>query len=204
MKKRSLVLVLAMIVAILLSACGEEEKPNPFVGRWSGNMDLTDHIVAEMIAQNESLKEYAEFDNLMFTLEFEFTEEEVSLQMNDTSAQQFISNVEAGFADMIDAMVTDMATEYSMTTEDIYAGMGTTREDFIQSTIDSMHLEQMINAMTEALELNGTYESDDEKIIVYYEDNTYEEMKYSFEGDTLMVTVSDGTNEFIIECTKTE
>ncbi len=204
MKKRSLVLVLAMIVAILLSACGEEEKPNPFVGRWSGNMDLTDHIVAEMIAQNESLKEYAEFDNLMFTLEFEFTEEEVSLQMNDTSAQQFISNVEAGFADMIDAMVTDMATEYRMTTEDIYAGMGTTREDFIQSTIDSMHLEQMINAMTEALELNGTYESDDEKIIVYYEDNTYEEMKYSFEGDTLMVTVSDGTNEFIIECTKTE
>lgn len=204
MKKRSLVLGLVMVVAILLSACGEEEKPNPFLGKWSGNMDLTDNIEKEMIAQNESLKEYAKFENLNFTLEFEFTEEEVSLQMNDTSAQQFISNAETGITNMVDAMVADRAAEYSVTAEDVYVGMGVTREDFIQSTIDSMHLEQMINGMMEALELNGTYESDDEKIVVYYEDNTYEEMKYSFEGDKLIITVSDGTNEFTIECTKAE
>lgn len=204
MKKRSLFLILTMVVTMLFSACGEEEKPNPFLGKWSGNMDLTDHIVEEIIAQDQSLKEYAEFENLMLTLEFEFSEEEVALHINDASAQQFISNIEAGVTDMIDAMVADTATEYSMTAEDVYAGMGVTRENFIQSTIDTMHLEQMINAITEALALNGKYQSDDEKIIVFYEDNTYEEMKYSFEGDKLFITASDGTDEFVIECTKAE
>jgi hypothetical protein len=204
MKKRSLLLILTMVVTMLFSACGEEEKPNPFLGKWSGNMDLTDHIVEEIIAQDQSLKEYAEFENLMLTLEFEFSEEEVALHINDASAQQFISNIEAGVTDMIDAMVADTATEYSMTAEDVYAGMGVTRENFIQSTIDTMHLEQMINAITEALALNGKYQSDDEKIIVFYEDNTYEEMKYSFEGDKLFITASDGADEFVIECTKAE
>ena len=204
MKKRSLLLILTMVVTMLFSACGEEEKPNPFLGKWSGNMDLTDHIVEEIIAQDQSLKEYDEFENLMLTLEFEFSEEEVALHINDASAQQFISNIEAGVTDMIDAMVADTATEYSMTAEDVYAGMGVTRENFIQSTIDTMHLEQMINAITEALALNGKYQSDDEKIIVFYEDNTYEEMKYSFEGDKLFITASDGTDEFVIECTKAE
>ena len=204
MKKRSLLFVLTMIVAMLFTACGEEEKPNPFLGKWSGNMDLTNSIVKEMVAQNESLNEYAKFDKLMLTLEFEFAEEEVSLQMNDASAQQFISNAEAGITDMVDAVVADEAAEYSVTVEDVYAGMNVTREDYIQSVIDSMHLEQMINAMIEAFELNGTYESDDEKIIVFYEDNTYEEMKYSFDGDKLFITVSDGTNEYVIECTKAE
>ena len=204
MKKRSLLLILTMVVTMLFSACGEEEKPNPFLGKWSGNMDLTDHIVEEIIAQDQSLKEYAEFENLMLTLEFEFSEEEVALHINAASAQQFISNIEAGVTDMIDAMVADTATEYSMTAEDVYAGMGVTRENFIQSTIDTMHLEQMINAITEALALNGKYQSDDEKIIVFYEDNTYEEMKYSFEGDKLFITALDGTDEFVIECTKAE
>lgn len=204
MKKCSLVLILAMMVAMLFSACSEEEKPNPFLGKWSGNMDLTEQIVEEMIAQDESLKEYADFENLVFTLEFEFTEEEVSFHVNDASAQQFISNVEAGIADMVDAMVADAAAEYSVTVEDVYAGMNVTREDFIQSTIDVMHLEQMINAITEALALNGTYQLDDEKIVVFYEDNNYEEMSYSFEGDKLFITVSNGENEFVIECTKAE
>lgn len=204
MKKRNFVLVLVMVAAMLLLACGKTEEPNPFVGKWSGTMDLTDQIVKEMLAQDESLKEYAQLENLTFTLEFEFTEDEVSLHLNDASAQQFISNAETGFTDMIDAMVADMAAENSMTEEDIYAGMGVTREDFIQSTIDSMHLDEMISATTEALELNGTYASDNEKIIVFYEDNTYEEMKYSFEGDVLVITVSDGTNSFEIECTKAE
>lgn len=204
MKKRSLILILAMLVAMLFSACSEEEKPNPFLGKWSGNMDLTDQIVEEMIAQDESLKEYADFENLVFTLEFEFTEEEVSFHVNDASAQQFISNVEAGIADMVDAMVADAAAEYSVTVENVYAGMNVTREDYIQSTIDAMQIEQMVNSITEALALNGTYQSDDEKIVVFYEDNTYEEMNYSFEGEKLFITVSNGDNEFVIECTKAE
>ena len=201
MKKRNLLVALVMAAVMLLSACGTE-KANPFVGKWTGTLDLTDYIVEEMVAEDESMKEFAKFENLTFTLVFEFTEEEVSLHMDEASTQQFITNVETGVTNMLDARVTDMAAEYSMTAEDIYAGMGVTREAFIQSTIDSMHLDAMISGMAESLELKGTYESDEEKIIVYYEDNTYEEMKYVFEGDNLTITVSDGTDNFAIKCTK--
>lgn len=203
MKKRNLILAMVMAVTMLFTACGSEE-PNPFVGKWTGTMDLTDYIVEEMVAEDETMKEYAKFENLTFTLVFEFTEDEVSLHMDEASTQQFVTNAETGITNMMDAMVADMATENSMTAEDIYAGMGVTREEFLQSTIDSMQLDAMISAMAESFELKGTYEADEEMITVYYEDNTYEEMKYVFEGDNLTITVSDGTDDFVIQCTKAE
>ena len=55
-----------------------------------------------------------------------------------------------------------------------------------------------------ALELNGSYKYDAEKIVVLYEDKTYEEMKYVLESEELTITVSDGTNEFAIPCSKTK
>lgn len=201
MKKRNLILALVMAVTMLFTACGSEE-PNPFVGKWTGTIDLTDYIVEEMVAEDESMKEFAKFENLNFTLVFEFTEEEISLHVDEASAQQFVANVETGVTNMMDAMVADMAAEYSMTAEDIYAGMGVTREAFIQSTIDSMHLDSLVSGMAESLELKGTYDYDKEKIVVYYEDDTYEEMKYTKGAEDLTITVSDGSNQFVINCQK--
>lgn len=199
MKKRNWFLALVMAITMLFTACGSE---NPFVGKWTGTLDLTDYIIEQMVAEDESIKEFAKFENLNFTLVFEFTEDEVSLHMDEASTQQFVANVEAGVTNMLDTMVANMAAEYSMTTEDIYAGMGVTREAFVQSTIETMQLDALVSGMAESLELKGTYDSDDEKIVVYYEDNTYEEMKYVFDGEKLKITVSDGTNDFVIECNK--
>lgn len=201
MKKRNLLLALVMSVVMLFTACGSSE-PNPLVGKWVGTLDLTSYIIDAMVEEDATMEEYLKFENLTFTFVFEFTEDEISLCLDKASTTQFIENVEAGITTMVDTMVVDMADEYSMTEEDIYAAMGLTRDEFVQTMLDSMHLDTMISAMSEALELSGTYVYDEENITVYYEDNTYEDMKYTLDGDVLAITVTDGTNEFVINCTK--
>lgn len=201
MKKRNLLLALVMIIVMFITACGDT-KPNPFVGIWTGTLDLTEHIVKEMVAEDAELEKYAKFENLTVTFAFKFTENQVSLHVDETSTQQFIKNAETGVINMIDAMVADLATENNKTEEEIYAGMNVTRDAFIESTIASMELDAMVNTMAASLELSGSYQSDDKTLTVIYDDNTYEEMKYAFEGDKLLITVSDGTNNFVISCKK--
>ena len=67
-----------------------------------------------------------------------------------------------------------------------------------------MKLETAVSDMAEALALKGTYKYDGEKIVVIYEDDTYEEMKYSFKGEMLVITVSNGNAEHSIKCEKTK
>ncbi len=207
MKKRSLLLVLIMTMVLSITACGTQEqdkKENPFVGTWSGTLDLTEYVVNTIVAENADLQKYAKFENLTFTLTFTFTEDKVLLHLDDASAQQFIANAEAGIATMVDAMVADIATANNMTAEDVYAGMSVTRDAYVASVVESMKLGDMVKAMAGALELNGSYKYDAEKIVVLYEDKTYEEMKYVLESEKLTITVSDGTNEFAIPCSKTK
>ncbi len=207
MKKRSLLLVLIMTMVLSITACGtqeQDEKKNPFVGTWSGTLDLTEYVVNTIVAENADLQKYAKFENLTFTLTFTFTEDKVSLHLDDASAQKFIANAEAGIATMVDAMVADIASANNMTAEDVYAGMSVTRDAYVASVVESMKLGDMVKAMAGALELNGSYKYDAEKIVVLYEDKTYEEMKYVLESEELTITVSDGTNEFAIPCSKTK
>lgn len=201
MKKRNLLVALVLTFAVMLSACGGNDG-SKLVGKWVGTLDLTDYIVQQMVAENASLEKYAKFENLSFNLEFEFTKDTVSLSVDEASAQQFVTNAQTGITNMIDAMVADMAAEDNCTAEDVFAGMNVTREAFIQSTIDSMALDKMVSEMSNALALEGSYDVAEGIITVIYEDNTFEEMKYSFDKNDLLITVSDGANAFEIRCQK--
>ena len=203
MKKRNLFVALLMVIVMLISGCGTGTE-NKFIGTWTGTLDMTDYIVQSMVEQDANLEKYAQFENLNFTLVFEFTEENISLHLEESSTEEYIKNISAGVEHMVDAMVAELATANDMTTEDIYAGMGVTRDAYIQSVIASMKLETAVSDMAEALALKGTYKYDGEKIVVIYEDDTYEEMKYSFKGEMLVITVSNGNAEHSIKCEKTK
>lgn len=198
MKKCKLLVALIMSCAMLLSACGGDA--GKLVGKWNATLDLTDYIVQEMVAQDPSLEAYAKFENLSFAFQFEFTKDVVTLTVDEASAQQFITNAEAGIVKMIDAMVADMAEEANVTAEDVYAGMKVTRDVFIEATMNSLRLEDMVKELVEGLTLSGTYIAEGDTITVIYEDNTYEEMKFAFGKEDLTITVSDGANNFVFVC----
>lgn len=191
-----------MVVVMLVTGCTKEESVNPFQGKWTGSVDMTEHVVNSMVTENENLKDFLDFEQLTFSLEFEFAEESVSLHVEETSKQQFITNMKAGVVKMVDAMVADVATKNDTTAADIYNGMGVTRDEYIQSVVESLKIEELVSSMASALELNGSYEYNDEKIVVLYEDDTYEEMTYTLGIEDLTITVSDGTNSFVIPCSK--
>ena len=204
MKKRNLLVALAMAVVMLFTGCGSSVTPDNFVGKWTGTLDFTEHFESLMVAQNDKLKDYANFENLTFTIVFEFTEDTVSLSLDESSAQQFITNAEAGIVSMIDAMAKDEAAAIDVTVEDIFAGMNTTRDAYVQSVMSAMQFDVMISELAKALELSGNYYIDEEVLVVTYADDTYEKMKYNFGKETLTITISDGTNEFPILCEKTK
>ena len=182
----------------------KEEKGNPFLGTWSGNLDYTKCFTDMMAAENADIEKFVKFENLNFTFVFAFTEEKVSVHIDEASKQQFISNVEKGVAGMIDAMAAEEAKKNGITVEKVYDGMGVTRDAYVKQTMDHMKIDVMVNTMAAALELNGAYQYDDKQIVVLYDDNTYEEMSYAFGIEDLIITISDGTNSFAIPCTKTK
>ena len=203
MKRRNVFLVLVMTICMLLSACGSA-KADSLVGKWTGSLDLTNQIVQNMVAANSALEKHAQFENLQFSVVFYFTADEVKVHIDEASTQQFVANMKTGVGNTVDAMVAAAAAENNMTVEAVYAGMGVTRDSYVQSLIEAMQLEAMVKSIAESLELKGAYKADEETIVVLYEDDTYEEMKYALDGDKLTITISDGTNQYQIPCTKTK
>ena len=202
MKKRNLLVVLVLSVLMLFAGCAKEEEVNPFLGTWNGTLDYTQSFTDMMVAENADIEKLVKFENLTFTFAFTFTEEKISMHVDEASKLSFVQNVEAGIASMIDAMAEDEATKNGITVEEVYAGMGVTRDAYVQATIENMQINAMVDAMASALELNGAYEYDDSQIVILYDDNTYEEMKYVLGIEDLTITITDGTNSFVIPCTK--
>lgn len=204
MKKHNLALVLLMAVVMLFTGCAKEEEVNPFLGKWTGTLDMTQQVVEAMVAEDADLEKYVKFENLTFTFVFEFAEDEMKMKIEEASKQQFNSNMETGVANMVDAMVADVASENGITIEEVYAGMGVTRDEYVQYTIENMDLDVWVNEMSEALELSGSYEYDEENIVILYEDNTYEEVKYVLGIEDLTITFTNGTDTITIPCTKAQ
>lgn len=204
MKKRNLLVALVMTVLVLITGCAKEEKVNPFLGTWSGTLDYTQCFTDTILASNADIEKFVKFENLTFTFVFEFTEENVSVHVDEESKHQFLLNVEKGIVKMIDAMAEEEASKNGITVEQVFEGMGVTRDAYIQNTIQNMQIEAMVNAMATALELKGAYEYDEKQIVVLYDDNTYEEITYALGIEDLTITISDGTNSFVIPCVKTK
>lgn len=204
MKKRNVLVALVMTVLMLFTGCAKAEKANPLLGTWTGTLDYTKCFTDMMVAENADIEQFIKFENLTFTFVFAFTEEKVSVHVEDDSKLAFIANVEKGIAGMIDAMAESEATKNGITVEKVYEGMGVTRDEYVQYTIESMKIDAMVDAMATALELSGAYEYDEETIVVLYDDNTYEEIGYNLCMEDLTITISDGTNSFVIPCTKAQ
>ena len=204
MKKRNVWIALVMAVLMLFTGCANEKKVNPLLGTWTGTLDYTECFTDMMVAENAEIEQFAKFENLTFTFVFAFTEEKVSVHVDEASKLTFTENVEKGIASMIDAMAEAEATKNGITVEKVYEGMGVTRDAYVQYTIENMKIDAMVDTMATALELSGAYEYDENQIVVLYDDNTYEEMSYVLGMEDLTITISDGSNSFAIPCTKTK
>lgn len=205
MRKRNLLVSLVLVFTLILTACGQD---NPFIGSWRGTCDLTDFIVDSVVGDDETLRQYMEgVDGLEFVINFEFEENTMSMSVDEASGEAFIANLETSMKNMMEAVLIDGLSEYGISYEEYVAESGMDAEQLLDSMLDEMELmsqmDSMVDSMIEALELSGSYMFDEGKLTIVYDDGTYEEMMYEFDGDTLTITVvaEDGT-EFPIVCGK--
>lgn len=205
MKKRNLLVSILLVFTMLLTACGQE---NPFTGTWRGTCDLTDFIIDNVVGDDETMRQYMDgVDGLEFVINFEFTENEMSMSVDEASGVTFIENLETSMKNMMEAVLVDQLSSYGISYEEYVAESGMSSEEVLDAMLDEMNImpqmEAMVDSMSEALELNGTYTFDGEVLTIVYEDNTYEEMKYVFNEETLTITVvAEEGVEFPIICEK--
>ncbi|MBQ6812847.1 MAG: hypothetical protein IJP06_07000 [Agathobacter sp.] len=204
MKKRNIFVSLLLTLTFMLTACGE---PSPFIGTWRGTCDLTDVIIGESnLVADEEWEQYVEHvEGLEFVITFEFTEDKMAMSVDEASVDTFMKNFENSMKNMMEAYMIDEFSAYGISYEEYLEEVGMSSDAFLQSMLDEMNMsaqmKPMMESMAEALDLNGSYMYDEEKITIVYEDNTYEEMLYVFDGENLTITfVDEEGTEFDIEC----
>ena len=207
MKKRSIVFALALVVVMLLTACGNK---NPFIGTWRGTWDITEILVDFMIAADAEMEDYMNLEDLTMDIMFSFTEEgEVEMYVDEASIGAFVEKYETELGEMMDAYLQDSLSGYGYSMDEIASMMGYNDYNLmLKDLIKQMDMQSMVvDPFVEIFDVKGTYEYDEEagKLCFAYEseDNTvFEEMDYKFEGNTLIISfISDG-NEIVIECEK--
>lgn len=204
MKKRNIFVSLLLTLTLMLTACGD---PSPFIGTWRGTCDLTDVIIGESnLVADEEWEQYVEHvEGLEFVITFEFTEDKMAMSVDEASVDTFMKNFENSMKNMMEAYMIDEFSAYGISYEEYLEEVGMSSDAFLQSMLDEMNMsaqmKPMMESMAEALDLNGSYMYDEEKITIVYEDNTYEEMLYVFDGENLTITfVDEEGTEFDIKC----
>jgi len=205
MKKRNLLVALFLVLTMFITGCNSTESP--FEGEWKGTCDLTDYIVESMVASEPTMEEYIEFEELSFVIDFTFEGDEVSMSVDEDSVDTFIERAEDGIRNMMDAYMTDLVADFNglVTMDDVVAENGyDSYEALLDGLVESMDLSTVVESLCEELELEGTFEYDEKDgiLTVTYDDEFVEEMEFEFDGDDLVITVSDGTDEFDIKCEK--
>lgn len=204
MKKRNIFVSLLLTLTLMLTACGD---PSPFIGTWRGTCDLTDVIIGEsnLVADEEWAQYVEHVEGLEFVITFEFTEDKMAMSVDEASVDTFMKNFENSMKNMMEAYMIDEFAAYGISYEEYLEEVGMSSDAFLQSMLDEMNMsaqmKPMMESMAEALDLNGSYMYDEEKITIVYEDNTYEEMLYVFDGENLTITfVDEEGTEFDIKC----
>lgn len=221
MKKRNVLLAVLLAFSMFMTACGASD---PFAGKWRGTCDLTDYIEDMMVAEDPSYADYMNFEDLSFVIEFTFEDGEISMEVDQDSVDQFVKNVEDGMYDMMDALMEAELLKLvpdAETLDDAAAQLGyengevlleslaqmsgyDTYDAFISATVESADMAGSLEPLYEELNLSGTYEYDEEDgiLTVTYEDESEEEMEYEFDGDELVIRISDGEATFDVKCEK--
>ncbi len=205
MKKRNLLVTLLLAISLLITACGDG---NPFVGTWTGKLDVTQQFVDGIVEHYPEMADYVVFDELSFVINIKFTNDEMSMSVDQTSIDTFNANFTAGMEAMGEAVLMDQLAAMDMTLEEAVAESGMDEEAYIEAKLEEMQIPEMTAAMdkitNETLaglsKVQGSYTFDEENITIFYADETREDFAYKFDGDMLKLDIAGEGYTLHIDC----
>ncbi len=205
MKKRNLLVTLLLVLSLFVTACG---NGNPFVGKWTGKLDVTKQFTDGIVANYPELAEYVAFDELSFIINIEFTNDEMTMSVEQSSIDTFNANFTAGMESMGKAVLMKQLEEMDMTLEEAVAESGMDEEAYIESQLEAMQIYAMSDSMNEVTnealkglsKVEGSYTFDEKNITLFYADGSREDFGYVFEGDGLLISIAGQGYTLKIDC----
>lgn len=207
MKKRCIVLSILLAFSMLLGACGSGD---PFEGTWRGTLDVTKQFEDGITEHYPDLAEYVDFEDLEFVINITFSDGIMTMSVDQSSVDNFYTNFTDGMVKVEEGSLMEYLEAVELTLEEAVAESGMTEEEYLADVLSVLPVEQMKTTMTEVTDaalagfeaVSGPYTFNEETINVRYDEDEYEAIEYSFEGDDLiLVFVGEGFS-LRVECEK--
>ena len=209
MKKRNILFAVVLAIAMMITACGGKQT---LEGKWVGSLDVTKQFEDGIKTAYPDLADYVDFEELVFVLDIEFVEGQMSMSVQQESIDAFNANFAAGMEGMAEGYWAAGLAKYDMTLEEDIYESGMTEEEYLQSIYKQTQIDKMIEGMNDitnkTLErlsnMKGTYTVLDSELRLWYTEDDYEAMEHSFKGKALNIIVKGDNFSLLIECEKTK
>lgn len=197
MKRRWMVLPLALGLTLTLAACGGNDPKEDLVGAWSGQVDVMDQVVEGMRVTAPEIADELAMENFYIPLEIEFRDDNtyimtVNQEKLDESMDALIQkSVDATMVYMEQMLKEQGITD--MTVDEALAQSGMDRESFADlmeqsmGNLSSSVAQQIQTEGQYRLEGNQMYTSDDKDT----EPGSDGATPYTLDGDKLNMDFSN-------------
>ena len=211
MKKRNILFALLLAMTMIITACGGSAED--LEGKWVGSLDVTQQFEDGIKAAYPDLVEYVDFENLVFVLDIEFVDGQMSMSVQQESIDAFNTNFAEGMKNLAKGYWTDgLANTKGLTLEEDLEETGMSEEDYMNRVYQQTGIDKMISAMIEITNttldkvssMEGTYTVLGKELRLWYTEDSYEAMGYSFEGKKLNIVIKGDSFSLLIKCEKAE
>lgn len=197
MKRRWMVLPLALGLTLTLAACGGNDPKEDLVGAWSGQVDVMDQVVEGMRVTAPEIADELELENFYIPLEIEFRDDNTYIMTVDQ--EKLDESMDALIQKSVDATMVYMEQMLKeqgitdMTVDEALAQSGMDRESFADlmeqsmGNLSSSVAQQIQTEGQYRLEGNQMYTSDDKDT----EPGSDGATPYTLDGDKLNMDFSN-------------
>lgn len=197
MKRRWMVLPLALGLTLSLAACGGNDPKEDLVGAWSGQVDVMDQVVEGMRVTAPEIADELELENFYIPLEIEFRDDNTYIMTVDQ--EKLDESMDALIQKSVDATMVYMEQMLKeqgitdMTVDEALAQSGMDRESFTDlmeqsmGNLSSSVAQQIQTEGQYRLEGNQMYTSDDKDT----EPGSDGATPYTLDGDKLNMDFSN-------------
>lgn len=197
MKRRWMVLPLALGLTLTLTACGGNDPKEDLVGAWSGQVDVMDQVVEGMRVTAPEIADELAMENFYIPLEIEFRDDNTYIMTVDQ--EKLDESMDALIQKSVDATMVYMEQMLKeqgitdMTVDEALAQSGMDRESFADlmeqsmGNLSSSVAQQIQTEGQYRLEGNQMYTSDDKDT----EPGSDGATPYTLDGDQLNMDFSN-------------
>ena len=159
MKRRWMVLPLALGLTLTLAACGGNDPKEDLVGAWSGQVDVLDQVVEGMRVTAPEIADELELENFYIPLEIEFRDDNTYIMTVDQ--EKLDESMDALIQKSVDATMVYMEQMLKeqgitdMTVDEALAQSGMDRESFADLMEQSMG--NLSSSVAQQIQTEGQY-----------------------------------------------